>query len=259
MNIDFHVHGLLSKRKDFNEKFFLNEIKYAKRNSIDGIILCEHFNAISFKIIYNYLEENYIYEGNRYMIDGVSVFPALEVNVKGKGHVIIAGDRDDIMDIHKILEQYMEKENLIEFDELLDIADLYNCLKIGAHPCRKGHKLFKHSEESLKRLDAIDLNAKDIFRKGEIKAKSELIELSQKLGVNIVTGSDSHTPLQIGAIFTTLNKECITVEEIRKVIKSEEYSINISDLLPFKVYSSKVLKRYLMSTGQYNANMNFDL
>ena len=49
------------------------------------------------------------------------------------------------------------------------------------------------------------------------------------------------------------------MEEIRKVIKSEEYSINISDLLPFKVYSSKVLKRYLMSTGQYNANMNFDL
>ena len=45
------------------------------------------------------------------MIDGVSVFPALEVNVKGKGHVIIAGDRDDIMDIHKILEQYMEKVN----------------------------------------------------------------------------------------------------------------------------------------------------
>ena len=56
MNIDFHVHGLLSKRKDFNEKFFLNEIKYAKRNSIEGIILCELFNAIFFNIIYNYLE-----------------------------------------------------------------------------------------------------------------------------------------------------------------------------------------------------------
>ena len=39
MNIDFHVHGLLSKRKDFNENFFLNEIKYAKENKIDGIIL----------------------------------------------------------------------------------------------------------------------------------------------------------------------------------------------------------------------------
>ena len=259
MNIDFHVHGLLSKRKDFNENFFLNEIKYAKENKIDGIILCEHFNAICFNVIYKYLEENYIYEGNRYMVDGVAIFPALEVNVKGKGHVIIAGARDDIMDIHKILEQYMEKENLIEFEELLDMSDIYNCLKIGAHPCRKGHKLFKHSEESLKRLDAIDLNAKDIFRKGETKAKNELIELSKKLSVNIVTGSDSHTPLQIGAIFTTFNKECSTIEEIRKAIKSEEYSINISDLLPFKVYSSKVLKRYLMSTGQYNANMNFNL
>ena len=34
MNIDFHVHGLLSKRKDFNENFFLNEIKYAKEKNI---------------------------------------------------------------------------------------------------------------------------------------------------------------------------------------------------------------------------------
>ena len=36
MNIDFHVHGLLSKRKDFYEKFFLNEIKYAKSSALWG-------------------------------------------------------------------------------------------------------------------------------------------------------------------------------------------------------------------------------
>ena len=30
MNIDFHVNGLLSKRKDFNKKYFWNVIKYYK-------------------------------------------------------------------------------------------------------------------------------------------------------------------------------------------------------------------------------------
>jgi len=59
MNIDFHVHGLLSKRKDFNERFFNEEIEYAKQNKLNGIIMCEHFNAINFKEIYKYLKENY--------------------------------------------------------------------------------------------------------------------------------------------------------------------------------------------------------
>lgn len=259
MNIDFHVHGLLSKRKEFNEKFFLNEIKYAKDSNIDAIVLCEHFNAIYFNVIYEYLEKNYIYEGNRYIVDGVSIFPALEVGIKNKGHVIISGDRNDINDIHMMLKSHMEKNNYIEFEELLDIADMYNCLKIGAHPCRRGHKLIKHSEDLLKRLDAIDLNGKDIFKKGESVAKDELIELANKISVNIVTGSDSHTPLQIGCIYTTLNKECFTIEDIRNTIKSEDYSIKINDSLQFRVYSSKVLKRYLMSSGSYNGNIDFIL
>ena len=90
MNIDFHVHGLLSKRKDFNEKFFLNEIKYAKRNSIDGIILCEHFNAISFKIIYNYLEENYIYEG------GTAVYVTFKAKEGTSGQTKVSLDSEGL-------------------------------------------------------------------------------------------------------------------------------------------------------------------
>ena len=89
MNIDFHVHGLLSKRKDFNEKFFLSEVRYAKENNIDGIVLCEHFNADNYRTIYKYLHNNYAYEGSRYIVEGISIFPAMEVSVKNKGHVII--------------------------------------------------------------------------------------------------------------------------------------------------------------------------
>lgn len=258
MNIDFHVHGLLSKRKDFNERFFIEEIEYARLSNLHGIVMCEHFNAINFKEIYKYLQENYEYEGDRYLVKGVSVFPAMEVSIKDKGHVVLVGSREAISEIHEKLKPHMDRENLIEFKNLLDLADKYGCLKIGAHPFRRGHKLCNHPEELLKRLDALDLNAKDIFKKGE-EARRELLELSSKIGVNVITGSDSHTPLQLGGIYTELNSSCHTLEELRGAIISENYSIKVQSSLDFRVYSSKILKRYLIARTDYDKDMEFTI
>ena len=259
MNMDFHVHGLLSKRKDFNKEFFMNEIYFAKSNGLNGIILCEHFNAKDFLNIYDFLEKNFTYEGDRYIVDDISVFPAMEVNIKNKGHVILTGDRDGIINLYDVLMEFREKDNLIELEELLDQADIFNLLKIGAHPCRRGHKLCNQPHELLKRLDALDLNGKDIFKKGESVARDEVINLSQELGLNIITGSDSHTPLQLGGIYTRLNKECSTVKEIKDCIIKGEYTIEIKDELNFKIFSSKILKRYLLKSQTYDKNTEFKI
>lgn len=259
MNIDFHVHGLISKRKDFNEEFFLSEIDFAKENNIDAILLSEHFNAKDFYIIYEYLEKNYIYEGDRYLVNDVSIFPAIEVSVKNKGHVIISGDRDSIINIRKHLEAHMNKTSLIDFEDLLDLADVYDCLKIGAHPCRRGHKLCNQPKDLLKRLDALDLNGKDIFKKGEAIARDEIINLSKVLKLNVVSGSDSHTPIQLGSIITRLNKNCTTIKELRNCILSNDYSIDIKSSLKFKIFTSKVLKRYLISSNSYSKDTEFKL
>lgn len=259
MNIDFHVHGLLSKRKDFNERFFIEEIEYARSSGLHGIIMCEHFNAINFIEIYKYLQDNYEYQGDRYQVKGISVFPAMEVSIKDKGHVVLVGNREAILEIHEKLKPYMDRENLIEFRSLLDLADEYHCLKIGAHPFRKGHKLCNHPEELLRRLDAIDLNAKDIFKKGEEAVREELSELSSRIGINVITGSDSHTPLQLGGIYTELNTSCYTIEELRETIISRSYSIKVQPSLDFRVYSSKILKRYLIARMEYDKNMEFTI
>lgn len=259
MNIDFHVHGILSKRKEFNITFFMNEILFAKECGINGIFLCEHYNAVEFNKIHEYLRDNYTYDGDRYIVNNVSIFPAIEVNVKNKGHVVLASDRDSILDIRAYLEKYITSNDKIELEDLLDLADLYNCFKIGAHPCRRGHKLCNHPIELLSRLDALDLNGKDIYKKGEATARDELIELSSKLGKNIITGSDSHTPLQIGALYTKLNRQCITINEIKKCIEENDYSVEIKENLDFKIYSSKILKRSLISAGKYDKNTDFKI
>ena len=155
--------------------------------------------------------------------------------------------------------EFREKDNLIELEELLDQADIFNLLKIGAHPCRRGHKLCNQPHELLKRLDALDLNGKDIFKKGESVARDEVINLSQEVGLNIITGSDSHTPLQLGGIYTRLNKECSTVKEIKDCIIKGEYTIEIKDELNFKIFSSKILKRYLLKSQTYDKNTEFKI
>lgn len=259
MNMDFHVHGLLSKRKDFNEEFFMNEIYFSKVNGLNAIVICEHFNAKDFLVIYEFLEKKYSYDGDRYIVDGISVFPAMEVSIKNKGHVILCGDRENVINIYKSLSDFREKENFIELEELLDLAEVFDLLKIGAHPCRRGHKLCKHPHELLKRLDALDLNGKDIFKKGEAIARDEVINLSQELGLNIVTGSDSHTPIQLGGIYTNLNKECKTIKELKECIRNDDYSIKVNSSLNFKIFSSKILKRYLLKADTYDKNTKFKI
>lgn len=259
MNIDFHVHGLLSKRKDFNREFFMNEIYFSKLNNLNAILLSEHFNAKDFLNIYDFLDKNYSYQGDRYLVEGISVFPAMEVSIKNKGHVILSGDRESIINIYHSLSEFRQRDNLIGLEELLDMADVYNLLKIGAHPCRRGHKLCNQPSILLKRLDAIDLNGKDIFKKGEGLARDELINLSTRLGINIVTGSDSHTPIQLGGIYTALNSECNTIEEIRKCIINNDYTIEINETLNFRIFSAKILKRYLIRTETYDKNTDFKI
>ena len=183
----------------------------------------------------------------------------MEVSIKNKGHVILAGERDSIIDIYELLKGFREKDNLIELEDLLDQADIFNLLKIGAHPCRRGHKLCNQSHELLKRLDALDLNGKDIFKKGESITRDELINLSQELGVNIITGSDSHTPIQPGGIYTSLNKECSTINELKDCIIKGDYTIEINPALNFKIFSSKILKRYLLKSETYDKNTEFKI
>lgn len=105
MNIDFHVHGLLSKKSKFDEELFLQAIENAKENGLNAFVLCEHFNAKDIYSIQSYLRENYEYEYDRYMVNDFSVFIGMEIDIKNGGHVILCGNRDNIEEIRKKLER----------------------------------------------------------------------------------------------------------------------------------------------------------
>lgn len=245
MNLDFHVHGILSKKLNFDSELFIQGIEYAKENGLDGFILCEHFNAVDLLSSYSFLEDNYKYDGDRYIVNGFSVFIGMEVDIRYGGHVIICGNRESILKIRKVLDPYTKKSNFIPFGKLLDLGETHNCLMIGSHPYRENHKLYLQPVKYLSRLDALDLNTKDIYKRGIDIVEEEVNNLSQKLNIPYVTGSDSHYPVQLGTVKTCFENTCCTIKDLKENIRCRRYTIEISKSLKLKVYTSKITKNYM--------------
>ena len=252
MKLDFHVHGLLTKKSEFDESLFLQGIEIAKEQGLDGYILCEHFNAKHIYQIQEYLEKNYLYKGDKYIVNDFSIFLGMEVDVKNGGHVIVSGNRNDILKIREKLEAYTVKTNFIDFEELIKLGEKHNCLMIGSHPYRESHKLYLQPKELLKRLHGLDLNGTDIDSKGLEVAEKEVSMLSKEIDVAYVTGSDSHYPIQLGCVRTVFYDEFSTVGEIISAIKNKAFNIEISRALELKVYSAKITKKYIKDELKLN-------
>ncbi|MEN8077458.1 PHP-associated domain-containing protein [Clostridioides difficile] len=245
MNIDFHVHGLLSKKSKFDKELFLQAIENAKENGLDAFILCEHFNAKDIYSIQNYLKENHKYEYDRYIVNNFSVFLGMEIDVKNGGHVILCGNRDNIERIRKELDEYTIKPNFIEFENLLDMGEKYECLMVGSHPYRETHKLYLQPKNLLARLHALDLNSTDIYGRDLKTVEKEVKSLSEEINVPYITGSDSHYPIQLGSVKTIFNKDVYTIRELKELIREKQYKIEVSKSLRLKVFSAKITKEYI--------------
>lgn len=252
MNLDFHVHGLLTKKSNFDEELFLQGIEVAKEQGLDGYILCEHFNARYIDDIHNYLRENYVYVGDKYIVNNFSVFIGMEVDIKNGGHIIVAGNRDKIELLKEELQDYKIKPNFIKFEKLLDLGEKYECLMIGSHPYRESHKLYLQPKALLARLHGLDLNSTDLGKRGIEVVEEEVSSLSKEIGVPYVTGSDSHFPIQLGSVMTKFKTDFQTVADIRASISSKDYEMKISKALDIKVLSAKITKKYLKENTKEN-------
>lgn len=245
MKIDFHSHVKISKKSEFMPEYFQEMMKEAKLAGLTALCMTEHFNTRRFFDIYNYLDSNYLYENGYYNIDGFKLFPGIEVDVKEVGHILLVGDREDIRSIRTLLEPHTKEEKFVPFDQLMDLADSYNVLRIGAHAFRESTPLYHLQEAQLLRLDALDLNGKDLYSQGVEAYEEKLVAFAQKLGLPYVGGSDTHQFLQYGCILNELEQECENVKDLKVCIVSRNYHVTISKDLPLKVKGATITKKWM--------------
>ncbi|MDL4841195.1 PHP domain-containing protein [Aquibacillus rhizosphaerae] len=245
MNIDFHSHVKISKKSKFMPEYFIEMMKEAKKSDLDALAMTEHFNTTRFQDIYDFLEAHYTYQNGYYNIDGLKLFPGIEVDIKEVGHILLIGSREDVLTIRNELSSNLKEENFISFNGLLDIAEEFNILKIGAHPFRESTPLFHLETDQLQRLDALDLNGKDLYAQGYESYSAKLTEFAQKVGLPIVGGSDTHQYLQYGSVINKLEKECETVDDLKICIHNSAYQVEVSPSLNIKVKSATLVKKLL--------------
>lgn len=245
MNVDFHVHGKLTKKSDFDLDFFSSTVACARECGLDAFVLSEHFNTKDFYGMYEQLERRFYHVGDAYLIQGLRVFTGMEVDVAGGGHVIVVANREKLLALRRKLDDHTTEEAFIRLSDLLEAAEQHQCLTIGAHPFRGEHLLARQDAAQLARLDALDFNATDVFTQGREAVQRDVEELAQRLGVNVVTGSDTHYPVQLGSVKTILIRDCPTVADMRLLIRAGALSAVISPALVCRVFAAKTAKAQL--------------
>ena len=205
--------------------------------------LTEHFNTLNFTDMMDQLDQHFDYR-NDYYIVGLKVFSGMEVDVANKGHILVIGNRSIIRDLRQQLEPHTAKDSFMPLEELLDRTDGYPLLRIGAHPMRESTPLTHHAAETLQRLDALDVNAKDLFQYGFGMA-DKVRQFADELGLAAIAGSDSHQPLQFGSVINRLDNACDTAEQLRGELMNGSYQLEISTCLNVKVKTAQMMKELL--------------
>lgn len=247
MKIDFHIHVKLSKKVSFSPDYFRDMIAEARQEGLDAITMTEHFNTLRFHDIYEDLDRRYPYRGHYYDVDGFKVFPGMEVDVAEGGHILVIGTRESILAVRAGLEDHTTPETFVPFDRLISICAAHELLIIGAHPFRESNSLQRLTPEQLARLDAVDLNAKDLRTYGVEAMQAQMTAWAAEQQLPLVGGSDTHHPLQAGSIINTLERACETVPELKQCIQEGAYSITISPCLPVKVRAADEVKQLLQA------------
>lgn len=244
MYIDFHTHGKLAKYLPFSKKYTNNLFDEAKRAGLDAICLTEHFNTQEFDTLYSYVIKNSERDGDSLIFNGLRIFAGMETDISEGGHILSIGNPEEIIELNKRLEPYKKKGGFLTFDKLSDLFEDYGVIIGAGHPFRDGSHIPELSPELLSRFDFIDLNGKDVAESPQ-RIMQKSYAFGERLGIPVVSGSDTHQTVQYGCIRTSFDQDHSTVRSLMQAMKEWKYVIEISPDINFKVRTASLLKKAL--------------
>lgn len=176
--------------------------------------------------------------------NGLRVFSGMETDVAEGGHILSIGPLEAILELNRRLEPHKEKGDFLPFSRLMELFGQYPVLVGCGHPFRAGGHVPELPEEQLRRLKFLDLNGKDLALDRE-RTERLTYALGKKLGIPVVSGSDTHQAVQYGCVTTVFEREVDTVPALYGEMTAGRYAIDLSDTAAFQVRTACLLKRSL--------------
>ena len=247
MIIDFHVHGKITNKFPFDKEKFLLTISEAKEGGVDSLAITEHCHSENFLEGYNVLNTNYELIGDYYNIDGFKVFYGIEVTTEQKLDIVIIGKPKLILELREKIIYNLKGKDFIDINDLFKNITPDELLVILAHPYRNHNELPKLKEEITNKINAIELNAKDLYKNGIDIMKAKVLQLAKSLNLPVVCGSDTHHFIQMSSVKNIFSKDFKRVQDIKEEIKLRNYEIELSSDLKTRVKSAIIIKKLILN------------
>ena len=217
LKADFHCHVKLLGHHSFRPAQLVKRLSWARRVGLDLLAVTEHIDLPDFWEIYEHLESLCRDHSGCFSWRGLTVLTGAEVNIYEGGHILMIGSLDHMRELEKRMGR-LDARNFPFLKDLLDASEDLEFLRIGAHPCRVNHDLWKMGP-LLKRLDALEINANELSMSEWVSSQSA------KMGLPVLAGSDAHHWLQLGRVFNLLPYSYnggYTVAQLKRVIARGE-------------------------------------
>ena len=173
------------------------------------------------------------------------MFYGMEVTTKQDLDILFIGNAEVVLKLREIINDNLKNDEYIDINDLfrLDIPD--ELLIILAHPYRDHIEFPELEKHVIEKLDAIELNSKDIYKTEIEEMKDKISKLAEKMKLPITAGSDTHYFIQVSTAKNIFRKDCITIKEIKEEIKCGNYNINFSQDLKVRVKSAIIIKKLI--------------
>lgn len=245
MIIDFHVHGKITSKFPFDEEKFLLTINEAKEYGLNSLAITEHCGANNFLDGYNFLNSNYNRIGDYYDLNGFKIFYGMEVTTKQNLDILFIGKSEIVLELRKKINDILKSDEHIDINNLFNLNIPTDLLIILAHPYRDHNQFPKLEKHIINRLDAIELNSKDVYKDGYEKMKNKIFKLAEEFNLPITAGSDTHYFIQVTTARNIFNKNCNTIKEIKEEIKQRNFKIEFSQDLEDRVKEAIINKKLI--------------
>ncbi len=210
---ELHCHTQFLGWQHFSRRRLHSFLSKAKLLGVNLLAFTEHANIRSYWKLFAFLEES------AWQWEDMTILTGAEITVREDGDILVYGSPSAFKKLSDHLGGWPAGRDRPALERLLDAAQALDLMTTGAHPLRPGLDLRKVSPELLRRLDALELNAR------EINKRQQASGLATDLGLPVLGGSDAHFSRHLGRVLNRLPGWVHDVPTLRQAAKGGQVDI----------------------------------
>jgi predicted metal-dependent phosphoesterase TrpH len=210
---ELHCHTQFFGWQHFSRHRLHSFLGRAQLLGVSLLAFTEHANIKSYWKLFAYLEES------AWQWEGMTILTGAEITVREGGDILVYGPPSSFKELPDFLGGWPVGRDRPPLERLLDAAETLDLMKVGAHPLRPLQSLKCVPPELLRRLDALEMNARETGRKQQVAA------MATELGLPVIGGSDAHFSRHLGRVLNLLPGWVHDVPTLRQAVKGGQAEV----------------------------------